>query len=208
MEGESGIDDRATQCTDSELVDRVLNGDASAFSGLVERHQNAEAVGISASAVRSRLHYGRERLRELMLPVAEEVFAQERRTSRFTKAVMAALPLVIPRPSAAVIILGLTIKELLMSVGGIAVTAGLLGLIWTREASLETQNLQNRGRAVRLASAEQRAALQVALAAETEAGPKARGKKMKLDIEAEESGGDIVGCLRPALRVAGVDWSC
>ena len=102
--------------------------------GLSDR-EIAESVGISASAVRSRLQYGRERLRELMLPIAEEVFAEERRTSRFTKAVMAALPLAIPRPSAAVILLGLTTKELLMSVGGIVVTdswasSGLERRVW------------------------------------------------------------------------------
>jgi len=45
--------------------------------------------------------------------------------------------------------------------------------------------------------------------------PKAGGRQAQLDIEVETSGGDVeltsggtlVGCLRPALRAAGVDWS-
>ena len=69
------------------------------YVGGLNDREIAEAVGISISAVRSWLQYGRERLRELMLPVAEQVLLQQRRAGRFTKAVMAALPLLIPRPS-------------------------------------------------------------------------------------------------------------
>ena len=60
---------------------------------------------------------------------------------------------------------------------------------------------------MRLATTEQRAALHVALAAEDEAGPTAGGEKMRLDIEAEKPDGSLVGSLRPALSVAGMDWS-
>ena len=59
------------------------------YVGGLSDQEIGQTVGISASAVRSRLQYGQERLRERMLPVAERVFARQRRTIRFSKAVMA-----------------------------------------------------------------------------------------------------------------------
>ena len=95
------------------------------IGGLSDR-EIAEAIGITASAVRSRLHYARQRLRDLMLPVAEEVLVRQRRSRRFTRGVMAALPLAIPRRAAATLLFGLTAKELLVTTTGIITIVGLL----------------------------------------------------------------------------------
>lgn len=175
-------------------------------SGLSDQ-EIASTLGLSASAVRSRLHYGRQKLRDHMLPVAADVFARKRRTRRFTKAVMAALPLALPRPAAAATFFGLTIKELLMSVTGVAIIAGLLGVIWTRQESAATEIVDSAPRVVRLASAEQMLALQTSITDDVADSPTG-GKSMHLDLEAERLfPGSLTGCLRPALRTVGLDWS-
>ena len=175
--------------------------------GLSDR-EIAETVGISASAVRSRLHYGRQRLRAIMLPVAEEVLGGERRSDLFTRAVMVALPLVIPRPSTATTLLGLTTKELLMFTGGVVAIAGLVGLIWSKDASRETVEMQDSGRTVRLANPQQQASLQVAL--NTNATPEG-DRPMSVLVDAKPSQPNLttlVSSLHPLMQSARrEEWS-
>ncbi|HJP29513.1 MAG TPA: RNA polymerase sigma factor [Candidatus Latescibacteria bacterium] len=176
------------------------------IGGLTDR-EIADTAGISASAVRSRLHYARQRLRDLMLPVAEEVLVRQRRTRRFTGAIMAALPLAIPRKAAASILFGLTAKELFVTATGIITIVGLLGILWSRQESDAQEIVQTTPRVLRLATAEQRAAVQSALAEEGDT-PEQGGRHVKLDMRAEKLfPGSLNGCLRPALRAVGIDWS-
>jgi hypothetical protein len=124
---------------------------------------------------------------------------------------MAAIPLVAPRPSAAATILGLTTKELLMSIGGTVLIVGLLGVIWAREASVaEPEPIDVR--VVRLATDEERANLQVALATGADAETdEAQQEKPMPDISmqapSDESGNIYAHGMSAILSHLGTDLS-
>lgn len=118
---------------------------------------------------------------------------------------MAALPLALPRPAAAVTLFGLTTKELLMSFAGIAVIVSLIGVIWARESN-SAEPPPPKARVARLATPQQLAALQLAMA-DGEASTPQHGRRVLLDYEPASGGGDIAGCLVPALHSVGIDWS-
>lgn len=91
-----------------------------------------------------------------------------------------------------------------MFAGGILAIVGLIGVIWVREAQTQADVEPLPVRTVRLATAEQNAALRAAQAtAESE-----MSGSMQLDFQAaQDFPGRLVGCLAPALQAAGMDWS-
>ena len=94
-----------------------------------------------------------------------------------------------------------------MAATGIIAIVGLLGVIWSRQEISAQEVPETTPPVVRLATAEQRAALQVALAEEGDT-PEQGGRHVKLDMRAERLfPGSLNGCLRPALRAVGIDWS-
>ncbi len=90
-----------------------------------------------------------------------------------------------------------------MSIAGIAVIVSLLGIISARQSSSTEPEPPSQAR-VRLATPEQLAALQLAMS-NREQTMSQSGRRVLLDHE--PGGGGISGCLAPALRTVGIDWS-
>ena len=94
-----------------------------------------------------------------------------------------------------------------MTATGIITIVGLLGIIWSCQETAAQEVVETTPPVVRLATAEQLAAPQVAVAEEGET-PEQGGGRVQLDMRAEKLWpGSINGCLRPALRAVGIDWS-
>lgn len=93
-----------------------------------------------------------------------------------------------------------------MSVSGIVVTASLLGIIWVRESSSTEPAPPPQARVARLATPEQLAGIQLAMAHGEESTP-GSGRQVLLDYEPGCCGGAIAGSLQPSLQTVGIDWS-
>ncbi len=92
-----------------------------------------------------------------------------------------------------------------MSAGGLLTIVGLLGLIWVQDAHAKADGSPAFSRPERLAAAEPQASLRSAPAAEE---PAMRARSMRLEMQSEQAfPGRLVGCLAPALRAVGMDWS-
>jgi hypothetical protein len=131
------------------------------ISGMTDS-EIADFTGVSASAIRSRLQYGRERLRDLLLPVMEDEIRSRAVGTRFSKKVMAALPLIyfsVPDVDAqeSFTLFGLNIKEVAVALAGIVAIGGLVGMIAMQAGDMENPDADSGlGRLpLRLASAEQ-----------------------------------------------------
>jgi len=87
-------------------------------------------LGIAPSTVLTHLQNGRDRLREKMVSMFEEVMSEKRLPRRFTEKVVAALPFVTfpkPRPLLPFVKWGWSLKAVLGMIGVLAVVGGLTG---------------------------------------------------------------------------------